>query len=95
MATYLELQADINRLQKEAEAAREQEKAAVVEEIQQLIIQFRIYPEELGLRPTLPKSGAATGKPPRFRDPVSGATWSGFGRAPNWMAGKKREDFAI
>lgn len=37
---------------------------------------------------------------PKYRDPFSGATWSGRGREPRWMAhlirqGAKREDFRI
>lgn len=37
---------------------------------------------------------------PKYRDPASGATWSGRGRCPAWLAdaekaGRKREDFLI
>ena len=37
---------------------------------------------------------------PKYRDPVSGATWSGRGKLPRWMVrlieeGAKREDFLI
>ncbi|HJP60331.1 MAG TPA: H-NS family nucleoid-associated regulatory protein [Gemmatimonadaceae bacterium] len=32
---------------------------------------------------------------PKYRDPVSGATWSGMGREPRWIAGKDRTAFAI
>jgi len=32
----------------------------------------------------------------RYRDPATGATWSGFGRAPGWLAAAaNREDFAV
>jgi DNA-binding protein H-NS len=44
----------------------------------------------------------ATGMPaaPKYRDPVSGATWSGRGKVPRWMRhlieqGAKRDDFRI
>ena len=38
--------------------------------------------------------------PPKYRDPQSGATWSGRGLAPKWLAalekkGRKREEFLI
>ena len=37
---------------------------------------------------------------PKYRDPASGATWSGRGKIPKWMmplieAGAQREDFRI
>ena len=45
---------------------------------------------------------AARGMPaaPKYRDPVSGATWSGRGKLPRWMKhlieqGAKRDDFRI
>ena len=31
----------------------------------------------------------------KYRDEKSGATWTGRGRAPAWIAGKNREDFLI
>ncbi|EDS82163.1 H-NS histone family protein [Burkholderia pseudomallei S13] len=32
---------------------------------------------------------------PKYRDPKTGATWSGRGREPGWIKGKKRERFLI
>jgi len=31
----------------------------------------------------------------KYRDEKSGATWTGRGRAPAWIAGKNRDDFLI
>jgi DNA-binding protein H-NS len=31
----------------------------------------------------------------KFRNPETGATWSGRGREPNWLKGKNRDDFKI
>jgi len=42
------------------------------------------------------------GKPPKYRDPQSGLTWTGQGKPPRWMAGAdgkvdsaKKEKFAV
>lgn len=32
---------------------------------------------------------------PLFRDPVSGKTWNGYGRAPKWIKGKDKSSFQI
>src|SRR5205823_4669046 len=32
---------------------------------------------------------------PKYRDPKTGKTWTGHGRAPNWLVGKNREKYAI
>jgi len=31
----------------------------------------------------------------KYKDPLSGALWSGRGRQPTWLAGKNKEDFLI
>jgi len=31
----------------------------------------------------------------KYRDPVTGSTWSGRGLAPRWMAGKDKAEFLI
>jgi DNA-binding protein H-NS len=46
------------------------------------------------------RKGTRTPVAPKFRDPVSGATWSGRGRTPVWLAtyleqGKAKDAFAI
>ena len=32
---------------------------------------------------------------PKYKDPATGATWTGRGKPPKWIAGKAREEFAI
>lgn len=32
---------------------------------------------------------------PKYRDPETGNTWTGRGKAPKWLSGKSREDFRI
>ena len=42
------------------------------------------------------KAARSTGKvPPKYRDPVSGKTWTGRGKAPRWIEGKDRTQFII
>ncbi|KVD83321.1 hypothetical protein WS63_01250 [Burkholderia stagnalis] len=31
----------------------------------------------------------------KYFDPVTGSTWSGVGREPQWIKGRDREDFSI
>lgn len=43
-----------------------------------------------------PMKGRSMNLTPQFQDPTSGATWSGHGRAPAWIANAKdREKFRI
>lgn len=52
-------------------------------------------------KPRRSRKGVALGKvPPKYRDPVSGATWSGRGLKPKWLtvalaAGRSLDDFKL
>ncbi len=32
---------------------------------------------------------------PKYRDPVSGTTWTGRGRSPTWLGNRNKNDFLI
>ena len=98
MTTYEQLRAEIDQLRREAEAAREAEKPAVIEELRRLIALFELTAADLGLgkvpRPARPGAGRKAPKTaygriskglPRYRDPASGLTWTGVGRRPQWI----------
>jgi DNA-binding protein H-NS len=96
MSQYLELKAQISKLQAQADRVRQDEVQAVVAKIRQQIVEYGLTAQDLGL--TLIKRGRPPRKeplPPMYQDPKSGATWSGRGKPPNWIAGKNRERFLI
>lgn len=67
----------------------------VIERIRGEMAELNISPAELA---RLAAKRSAKAKPQtvaRFRDPLSGETWSGRGRPPHWMAGKDKAAFAI
>jgi DNA-binding protein H-NS len=66
------------------------------------IVRIKHLMHELGLRPSDLNGSAkrthrqARGKvAAKYRDPVSGALWSGRGLAPKWIAGRDRTPFLI
>jgi len=94
MATYKQLTAQLEKLHKEVALAREKEIEQAIADIKEKIAEYGITAEELGF---LSKRTAAkkTPLPARYRNPKTGETWSGRGRAPGWLAGKNRERFLI
>ena len=56
-----------------------------------------------GGKPAKTKATRGTGKSsgprgkvaPKYRDPATGQTWTGRGKAPKWIDGKDRQAFAI
>lgn len=111
MSSYKKIKAQIARLQREAEDARKAEAAVVAEKLRKSIALYGLTAADLGLdgdsqpapraRLVSRKAPAKKSAPPgagvaKYRNPKSGATWSGFGRAPNWLASvKDREAFRI
>ncbi|WP_206957973.1 H-NS histone family protein [Trinickia acidisoli] len=95
MATYRQLTEQLAKVQREMAVAREQELHSAISQIKEQIAEYGITAEELGFANKRAASRkAAGGLPPKYRDPKTGATWSGRGRAPAWL-GKRRERFLI
>jgi len=87
MSSYQEILSQIESLKRKAEDARRQEMAGAIAEIRQLMAQFGITAEELGL-PTRAGTGKSKNRgivAAKYRDPVSGKTWTGRGRRPGWV----------
>jgi DNA-binding protein H-NS len=91
------LRAQQEALDRQLSEAKERETQHVLREIVQKMREYGISLAELmGRKPggaeasELAESAELAAK---YRDPVSGATWSGRGRAPAWIAGKDRDEF--
>lgn len=97
MPSYLELKKQIEALQKQAEEIRANERAGVILEIREKIVDYEITAADLGF-----KDGAPLAKknvPIRYRD-NNGNVWIGRGPRPRWLKaeleqGKSLEDFLV
>jgi DNA-binding protein H-NS len=96
MSQYTELRAQIAMLEKKAEEARKLELKTVLDDVRQRIADYGLTAQDLGLatvrRGRPPKKEPL---PPMYQDPVSGNTWSGRGKPPNWIAKKDRSGYLI
>ncbi|ODU05149.1 MAG: hypothetical protein ABS89_02370 [Thiobacillus sp. SCN 63-1177] len=98
MATYKELKAQAEALLQQAEAARRAEIAAVVAEIQAKMREYGITLADL--RGGAKKSRSRAAVAAKYRNPATGESWSGRGRAPKWLAdemakGRARDEFLV
>lgn len=87
--TYREYQKEIAELQKKASEARRQEMAGALTQIKALMKEFDLSIADLEIRAVKKSKSAALPLPSKYRDPASGATWTGRGRAPAWAAEAK------
>lgn len=110
MATYAALKKQIRQLEEKAEKMRKSALASVIAGIRKTMAEYGLTVADLeaagARKPAVrtsskaPASGKAKDKPaPKYQDPVSGKTWSGFGRVPHWMteaiAKGRRDDMLI
>lgn len=108
MATLAAIQKQIAELERQAESIRRSEAAAAAAKAKELIVRFGLTAADLGLvgkaatassrknaKATKAGRQAPTPKPagvPKYQDPKSGKTWTGVGKPPAWIAGKKDRD---
>ena len=95
MTSYAEYVEQIAKLQSLAEAARKDEIDGAIKTIKDLMKQHGITVADLtsGTRakPVKVKGTVAA----QFKNPETGETWTGRGRAPRWLDGKDKEQFRI
>ena len=91
-----ELQAEREKLDAEIKAKQDAQKASVIAQIKTVVDTYSIPVDELveALGGLKSKRKGIKAKQ-KFRDPASGATWSGRGKEPAWIKGQNRDDFLI
>ena len=96
MATYKELVAQRIALDSRIEEARQNELSTAISRVQAMIQEFGLTQDDLfgraGRAPSAAKGKAVAAK---YRNPSTGATWTGRGKAPKWIADQDRAQFAI
>jgi DNA-binding protein H-NS len=102
MTTTLEaIQAKMKKLQAQADVLMTKETEKVLKTIHELMEKHGLTAADIdvhaGGKQLAKKVGAKTfdkksAAAVKFRDPKTGATWSGHGRAPGWIASAKNRD---
>ncbi len=102
MSKLTALKKQIAKLQAEAERIAKTEASSALAKIKEIMAEFNLTIEHL----TAAVTGKSTAKKTtvkagpkvksatvaKYADPKTGKTWSGFGRAPGWIAGAKNRD---
>ena len=97
MTTLKEIDAQLAALQAQREEIRKNELKTAVDKVRSLVAEYGlsesdVFPPARGAR-----SAATSGTKvaPKYRDPATGQTWTGRGKAPKWIQGQNREQFVI
>ena len=98
MPTLQELKDQIADLQRQADELHRRESNEAIETVKELVAKYGLTAEQIGLGASSRARGAKptaakTAKPlragagvPKYIDPDSGKTWTGFGKPPAWIA---------
>lgn len=77
------------------EKIKREQKSEAIKQVTLLIAQYDLTKEDIFGRGTGARP-ASTGKvAPKYRNPATGATWTGRGQPPTWIAGQDRDQFLI
>lgn len=92
MARYKELLAEKEKLERLIAEARQHEAANALEKVREAVAEFGFTPDEV-----FGKRRKNAGRPvaAKYRNPETGETWSGRGRAPGWIKDQDLERFRI
>lgn len=91
MTSLQELLAQKEALEQQIAQIKKAERADALQNARSLIGTFDLTVDELfGKQKSIGKAVAV-----KYRNSETGETWTGRGRAPRWLDGKNREDFAV
>ncbi len=93
--TYKDLLKKREELEAQINQARQSEVSAALERIQALIQEFGLTQEEVFPPNRKPASSKGVKVAPKYKDPASGALWTGRGRSPTWFDKDRESEFLI
>jgi DNA-binding protein H-NS len=98
MTTYKELLAQRAELEKQIESARKEALSSAIAQVRAIVAEYELTEEDVFSKKA-PRAAATGGTTktvaPKYRDPITGATWTGRGKPPLWIAGQDRLNFLI
>ena len=97
MTSYKELLQQRAELDKQIENARKEALSSAIAQVRALVAEYGLTEADIFSTKKTPRS-ASNGErtvAPKYRDPATGATWTGRGKPPLWIAGKDRLNFLI
>lgn len=95
MASYLDYVEQIAKLQSLAEAARKDEINDAIKTIKDLMQLRGVTVDDLAAGSRAKPAKAKGTVAAQFKNPETGETWTGRGRAPRWLVGKDKEAYRI
>jgi DNA-binding protein H-NS len=94
-SSYKELLKQREALEQQIGEARKRELSDAVSQVRALVAEFGLTAQDVFPTGRARSASAGTKVAPKYRDPATGQTWTGRGKAPKWIQNENREKFAI
>ncbi len=95
--TYKELLQQREALEQAIASARKNEISNALAKVRELVAEYGLTSQDIfpvrGAKTSATKSVSKVAA--KYRDPVTGQTWTGRGKAPKWIEGRERSPFVI
>lgn len=94
--SYKELMAQRDALEQQIQAARKAELDEAVSKVRSIVAEYSLTVEDI-FAPARGQRKASAGHKvdAKYRNPATGDTWTGRGKAPKWIANEDRQKFLI
>lgn len=98
--TYKELLKQREALEEAIATARAKEISEAMTKVRELVAEFGltvqdVFPAGRSSAKSSVKSAGVNKVAPKYRDPATGQSWTGRGKAPKWIDGQDRAKFLI
>lgn len=97
MTTLAELIKQKEALEVQIANTRQAELADAINKVKALVAEYGLTQSDVfgGFKGSKKSSGVGSKVAAKYRDPSSGQTWTGRGKAPKWIDGQDRSKFLI
>lgn len=97
MTSYKDLLKQRETLEQQISEARNREISDALAKVRSIVEEFGLSPQDVFPVGRARSTSAAKGGKvaAKYRDPASGATWTGRGKPPRWIQGQDRAPFEI
>ena len=95
MSSYKELLKQRENLEQQINEARRQELSGAISQARTLVTEFGLTVQDVFPAGRARSASSGTKVAPKYRDPATGSTWTGRGKAPKWIQNQDRAQFAI
>ena len=95
MSNIAELIAQKEQIEQQIKELRKNQRQEAIAKACAIITEFDLSIGEVFTKGAKVAAGTRRKAAPKYRDPLSGKTWTGRGRPPRWLDGKDASEFLI